>query len=330
MAAKTQSDSGAATAVSSRSPSRVASADPREVFEQTEYELGDEIGRGGMGLVYRAVHRKLKRPVAVKLLTDRRIEDAQAVARFLREMEIVGQLDHPNLVRAHDAGEIEGVHFLAMELVEGVDLHHLVRAVGRLSVADACELTRQAAIGLQYAHQRGLVHQDVKPSNLLLSREGVVKVADLGLARLDSWRESADVLNSSDRIVGTFDFMAPEQAHGSGHVDIAADIYGLGCTLFYLLVGRAPFAHPSHDTPVKKIMAHVVEPPPAVHELRPDVPLEVSRMIERALAKKPQDRFAQPAEVGEALAPFAAGFDLPRLAQRAIEKLARVSPSTSP
>jgi hypothetical protein len=324
MAANAQSDS-AATAVSSRKGSRVSLGDPRDVFEHTEYELGDEIGRGGMGLVYRAIHRKLKRPVAVKLLTDRRIEDAQAVARFLREMEIVGQLDHPHLVRAHDAGEIDGVHFLAMELVEGIDLHHLVRAVGPLSVADACELTRQAAIGLQYAHQRGLVHQDVKPSNLLLSREGVVKVADLGLARLDTWRESADLLNSSDRIVGTFDFMAPEQAHGSQHVDIAADIYGLGCTLFYLLVGRAPFAHPSHDTPVKKILAHVAEPPPAAHEVRSDIPLPVSQIIERALAKKPQDRFPQPAEVAEALAPFTAGCDLPRLAAKAIDELASVA-----
>jgi len=149
-----------------------------------QYEIVEQIGRGGMGTVYNAVHTRLKRPVAIKVLSAGRLQDPQAIARFQREMEAVGRLDHPNLVRAHDAGEVDGQHFLVMEFLDGTDLTKLVRQGGPLPVADACEVVRQAALGIQYAHEHGLVHRDVKPSNIMLTTAGQVKVLDLGLARI--------------------------------------------------------------------------------------------------------------------------------------------------
>ena len=149
-----------------------------------QYELLAEIGHGGMGTVYKAVHLRLKRPVAIKLLAAQRIRRPQTISRFLREMEAVGRLNHPNIVQATDAGEIEGQHFLVMEYLDGQDLTQVVRAQGPLPIAEACEVIRQAAMGLQYAHEHGLVHRDVKPSNLMLTSDGTVKLLDLGLARL--------------------------------------------------------------------------------------------------------------------------------------------------
>ena len=197
-----------------------------------QYQLIEELGHGGMGYVYKALHTKLKRTVAVKLLPVDRQRLPQAVSRFHREMEAVGRVDHPNIVRAHDAGEADGQFFLAMEFVEGVTLASLVRRLGPLDVADACEVVRQAAIGLQHVHEHGLVHRDVKPSNLMLTTTGVVKVLDLGLARLQVEEYGHGDATASSQIMGSADYMAPEQGSNPRDADARADVYSLGCTLF--------------------------------------------------------------------------------------------------
>jgi serine/threonine protein kinase len=317
------------------------------------YRLGDRIDGGGMGTVYRAFHTRLKRWVALKVIRPDRVDDAKAVARFHREIEAVGRLDHPNVVRATDAGEHAGVHYLVMDLVDGVDLGRLVRRLGRLPVPAACEAARQAAEALQAAHAAGLVHRDVKPSNLLLATDGRVKLLDLGLARLagqpgrDELRQvgvklpdlglarpgearpAGDELTSRGQIMGTLDYMAPEQWEAGHAVDIRADLYSLGCTIFTLLVGRPPFWGPEYDTWARKMAAHLNHAPPAVGDLRPDIPPGLAPLITRLLAKDPAARFATPAAVAKALAPFAAGADLRPLARRAMDGPAESPPSAS-
>jgi len=288
-----------------------------------EYQLLEKLGQGGMGAVYKARHTKLKRVVAIKVLPKEKIPNQRTVTRFEREMEAVGQLDHPNIVRAHDAREIDGMHFLVMEYVEGQDLSAVVQR-GPLAVADACEVIRQAALGLQYAHEHRLVHRDIKPSNLMLSfppspsgrgagGEGVIKILDLGLALLSSPETGKEELTSEGQPMGTADYMAPEQTTDSHAVDIRADVYSLGCTLYKLLTGRAPFYGEKYKTAVQKMMAHLVEQAPRVESLRSEVPPKLAAIIHRMLAKKPEDRFATPGEVAAALEPFAVSSDLRRL-----------------
>ncbi len=216
-----------------------------------QYQLVEKLGHGGMGDVYKAFHTKLKRTVAVKLLPAYRQRSPQAVMRFHREMEAVGRVDHPNIVRAHDAGEADGQFFLVMEFVEGVTLSSLVCSVGPLEVANACEIIRQAAVGLQHAHEHDLVHRDVKPSNLMLTTTGVVKVLDLGLARLQEACGDGDA-TASGQIMGSADYMAPEQGSNPRDADARADVYALGCTLYFFLAGRPPFGDQRHRTSLQK------------------------------------------------------------------------------
>ncbi len=312
------------------------------------YELIAQLGRGGMGTVYKARHTKLDKIVALKVLPAVRMQNAEAVNRFEREMKAVGKLCHPNIVAAHDAGEIDGTHYLVMELVDGLDLSTLLRAVGAaagssqtgsaskppkeessaaspatprkaMTVADACELVRQAAVGLQEAHEHGMVHRDIKPSNLMLARQRhgkpLVKILDLGLALLDE-ANAADrrELTTTGQLMGTLDYMAPEQGTDSHSVDIRADIYALGATLFKLLVGRVPF---SGDTPLKLMMAKASKPAPSVGSVRDDLPAELVAVVDRMLALDPADRYARPADVAEALAPFCAESDLAELLKQA-------------
>ena len=279
------------------------------------YRVVARIAEGGMGTVYEAVHTKLGKPVALKILTARLMLDESAVRRFEREMKAVGRLEHPNVVSATDAGEAEGVHYLAMELVQGLDLSRLVKKLGPLPVADACELIRQAALALHYVHQQGLVHRDVKPSNLMLTNKGQVKLLDLGLALLADPHE-AD-LSIIHQVLGTLDYIAPEQADDSHQVDCRADVYSLGCTLYGLLCGKAPFADGRNSSAYKKIVAHRELPPPSLRRRRTDVPEEVVDLIQRMLAKAPNDRPQTADEVATTLGPAAAGADLAGLAARA-------------
>lgn len=270
-----------------------------------DYRLLEQIGRGGMGAVHRAEHVRLKRPVAIKLLLTDRLQDDSAIARFNREMEAVGKLDHPNIVRATDAGDHDGTHFLVMELVDGPNLSQVARTLGPLDVADACELVRQAAEGLQHAYEHGLVHRDIKPSNLLLAGNGTVKILDLGLALLRESPVEQDELTSSGQIMGTLDYMAPEQASDTHGVDIRADLYSLGCTLYHLLAGAPPFRGSQYSTILKKMMAHAQTPVPPLSNVRSDIPSELWAILDQLLAKEPSDRYATPEQVAAALQPFA-------------------------
>jgi serine/threonine protein kinase len=283
-----------------------------------EYELLAELGSGGMGTVYRARHTRLDKTVALKILAPGSLIDDEVVARFDREMKAVGRLNHPNIVQAHDAGEIGGTRFLVMEYVDGMSLATLIDACGPLPVAAACELIRQAAIGLDHAHRQGLVHRDIKPSNLMLDSHGQVKILDFGLAMFQPGQlAGAERITASGQAMGTIDYMAPEQAESSRTVDIRADLYSLGCTLYKLLSGRAPFSGPKYQDPLNKVMAHAREPVPPIRKVRPDVPAELAAVLDRLLAKDPAGRFSAPAELVAAIGPLAGGSDLRELLARA-------------
>jgi serine/threonine protein kinase len=271
------------------------------------YRLLHPLGEGGMGQVFQAKHQRLQRIVALKVIRqDVLSRDPEAIRRFQREAEAAAQLSHPNVVLVYDADQAGDTHFIAMEYVEGVDLHRLVRDRGPLTFGCAIEFIRQAALGLQHAHEHGMVHRDIKPSNLLVTRpddlkQSRVKILDLGLARLArSGREgeAASQLTRLGVVMGTPDFIAPEQARNSRDVDIRADLYSLGCTLYYLLTGRPPFPE---GTVVEKLLMHQLDAPRPVCLYRADTPLAIERIVERLLAKQPVDRFQTPAELVEVL-----------------------------
>jgi serine/threonine protein kinase len=310
-----------------------AANDAADVFSGiADYQVIEKIGQGGMGVVYAARHTKLDRPVAVKVLRSDRLARADSNARFMQELRAIGKLDHPNIVRAYDAREADGQHFLVMELVKGIDLSALVDAEGVLPVADACELVRQAAIGLQHAHEHNLVHRDVKPSNLMLSPGGVVKLLDLGLSRLHAdkirsgWDAPASIGSSSDtdkleqsreltesqQIIGSIDYMAPEQCLDGRSADARSDVYGLGATLFKLLTGRAPYASREFDTMGKKLAAIGGPAPTPMKINRSDLPSGLVVILARMLDKSQDARFQTAGEVAEALAPYSRGHNVQR------------------
>jgi serine/threonine protein kinase len=291
-------------------------------FQLRQYRILEKLGQGGMGTVYKALHVRLNQVVAIKMIRPDRQSDFQVVARFHREMKTLGSLRHPNVIQVTDADEADGFDYLVMEYVEGIDLGRLVRCLGQLAVADACELARQAAVGLQHVHDQGLVHRDLKPSNFLVSCDGCVKVLDWGLALRSAAGGVSDDLTSPGLMMGTADFVAPEQVGDPHHVDGRADLYSLGCTLYCLLASRPPFYGARYPSNAKKIAAHVNEPVPPIQELRPDVHEELAALIGQLLAKDPAGRPACSAEVAERLAPFAKGSDLPGVvgAARALEE----------
>lgn len=296
------------------SVSGIARAAPKQLGE---YDLLDHIGAGGMGTVYRARHRRLRKIVAIKILPVDSQDKPDSLARFEREMIAVGRLEHPNIIRAHDAGEENGLHYLVLEFADGYDLSKLSRRMGPMPVADGCELIRQAAVGLQYAHEYELVHRDIKPSNLLLTRSGIVKILDLGLAQLsgESLPAASEGLTTTGQIMGTLDFLAPEQADDTHSVDIRADIYSLGCTFYSLLIGHAPFVGESYSTPVRKIGAHMNRPVPDMRELREDVPDGLVEILNRMTAKSAADRYEDPGEVAVALTQYSNGHNLVALVE---------------
>jgi formylglycine-generating enzyme required for sulfatase activity len=227
------------------------------------------------------------------------------VARFEREMEAVGALDHPHIVRAMDAGEFGGTHFLVMEYVEGSDLSALVKEQGTLSVRDACKVIRQAAMGLQHAHEHGLVHRDIKPSNIFVTKAGQVKLLDLGLARISRLDDEHAGITSSGQVLGTPDYMSPEQWDDTHSVDARADLYALGCALHFVLTGYAPFsAEGSRPSMTRLMRAHVEGSIPDLIAARSDVPAALNEIHRRLMAKKAEDRFQKAAEVVDALEPF--------------------------
>jgi serine/threonine protein kinase len=291
-------------------------SDQPELTRIGPYEVVAKLSRGGMGTVYKAVHPKLQRTVAIKILPAGRMQEAGAVARFEREMKVIGGLVHRNIVAATDAGEVDGMHYLVMEYVDGVDLSTLVRRVGPLAAADACEIIRQAALGLKEAHERGIIHRDIKPSNLMLTDEGtpdaepIVKVLDFGLARLAPIEAEPDELTIAGQIMGTLQYMAPEQCASIRDVDARADIYSLGATLYRLLSGDAPFSDGRFDSPLALVAALANESPASLATLRGDLPPRLVAIVERMMAKDPAARFVALDEVLAALAPFSKGAQL--------------------
>ncbi len=267
------------------------------------YVLLERLGEGGMGAVFKARHSLMNRLVAIKVIRKERLGAPDAVRRFYREVQAVGQLSHPNIVIAYDAAQVGDTHLFAMEYVEGMDLAKLVRQKGMLPVGEACEYIRQAALGLQHAHEHGLVHRDIKPANLLVTaRGGMVKVLDMGLARLqEGGDDERTQLTQEGSVMGTPDFIAPEQAMDSHKVDIRSDIYSLGCSLYFLLSRRVPFPG---DTLTQKLIKHQLHEPPPIEQFRPDLPPALVAVVRKMMAKRPADRYQTPAEAAGALAPF--------------------------
>ncbi len=257
------------------------------------YLILDKVGAGGMGQVLKARHRRMNRVVALKMLPESMTASEKAHQRFHREWEAAARLEHPNVVTAHDADESHGVHFLVMQYVEGRDLAAHVKHGGPLSVAQAVECILQAAEGLRYAHGEGVIHRDVKPSNLLLGRDGRVRILDLGLARLDH-ASDGDELTRTGAVMGSIDYMAPEQAEDTKQADGRSDVYSLGCTLHFLLTGSP--AYPG-EAAVEKLLAHQRRPIPLLRSVRGDVPEGLDAALQKMLAKNPADRYADMAEV---------------------------------
>jgi serine/threonine-protein kinase len=269
------------------------------------YVLMERIGQGGMGQVFRAKHRIMDRVVALKIIRPERLANPDLVRRFRREIKLAGQLAHPNIVAAYDADEVRGTFFLVMEFVEGIDLARYVEKNGRRPVPQACDWVRQVALGLQHAHERGMVHRDIKPANLLLAvKENVVKVLDMGLARLNHGadaEQTAAGLTQEGTVMGTPDYMAPEQAEESTGVDIRADIYSLGGTLYFLLAGHVPFPG---GTLAQKLRKHAQAEPEPLAARRDDVPAGLAAVVRKMMAKRPEERQQTPGEVAAALGPF--------------------------
>jgi serine/threonine-protein kinase len=284
------------------------------------YVLMQKLGEGGMGAVYKARNWKLGRIVALKVIRKERLNNETITRRFRREIEAAAQLSHPNIAHAYDADEVAGTHFFVMEFVEGRDLAQVVKEGGPLPVAEACDYIRQAALGLQHAHERGLVHRDIKPSNLLLAvsrppnvaevsatsatRNGrettsIIKLLDMGLARLErTASEHSTTLTQEGAVMGTPDYIAPEQARDSHSADIRADLYSLGCTLYFLLTGKPPFPGGSLS---EKLLKHQLQEPRPVEQLRAEVPPALAQLVRKLMAKRPEQRFQTPSELAVAL-----------------------------
>lgn len=278
-----------------------------------QYRILDELGRGGMGRVFKAIHLTMNRVVALKVLTAHFGRTERARDLFFREMQAIARLSHPNIVTAYDAGKLGERAYLVMEYVDGPSLDQLVQRQGPLPVGQACEFVRQAALGLQYAFEKGMVHRDIKPGNLLLAREGgttggcQVKILDFGLARLNEpqpfeMHDPDTILTCENVVLGTPDFVSPEQARNLHSADIRSDLYSLGCTFYYLLTGEVPFPD---GTVMEKLIRHTTDAPTPVARCRPEVAAPIAAIVDRLLSKKPADRFETPAELAAALQPFA-------------------------
>jgi len=267
-------------------------------FKVDRYVLEELIGQGGMGRVYLARDTRLKRRVALKILAPERISNPRAVARFQREARVGAQLQHENLVRVYDFGESNGRFFLVMEFIEGKTIGHLLSEQGPMPPATAARLVQQVAQGLAHAHRKGMIHRDVNPYNILVTHEGIAKLADLGLA-IDIADE--DRVTREGATVGTFDYVAPEQARHSHSADIRSDIYSLGCTLYHMLSGQVPFPSPSLP---EKLLAHQAMEPTPLEQLVPGLPACLADVVRTMMRKKPEERYGTPAQVVQALDPF--------------------------
>lgn len=264
-----------------------------------EYILLDHIARGGMGQVFRARHCVMQRDVAIKFMLPSHEDDDETSKRFRREVQTASKLSHPHIVTALDAGQRDGMCYLVMEYVDGVTLSKFVQTRGPMSVDQTVDCILQAALGLEYSHEHGIVHRDIKPTNLLLTNDGKIKILDMGLARIQPAISSSadpelDQLTEKGQLLGTIDFMAPEQALDPRGVDKRADIYSLGCTMYYLLTGESPF---HGDSATTRLVAHRESPIPTLFDVRPDIPNALDQCFFRMMAKDVKDRYQDMGDV---------------------------------
>jgi len=284
-----------------------ADDEPFELADHPRYRVVRLLGQGGMGAVYLAEHRHMGRSVALKVINPDLLNRPGSLPRFQQEVRAAAKLDHPNIVAAYDADHASSLHFLVMEYVEGQNLADYLDEKGPLPVSLACDIIRQAALGLHHAHERGMVHRDIKPHNLMLTPSNQVKVLDFGLARFaaDSIQtsevsETSEVfgLTGASTFVGTTDYIAPEQARDAHAADGRADIYSLGCTLYHLLTGNPPFPE---GPALEKLCRHAAEEPYPLCAQRTDVPGALAAVVSRMMAKKPEDRYQSAAEAAAVL-----------------------------
>lgn len=273
------------------------------------YRVMDKIGAGGMGIVYLGEHDKLKRRVAIKILPEDKTRDKLALERFYREARAAAALDHPNIVKAFDVSEHQGLHYLVMEYIDGNNLQKYVDTKGTLPWKTAVNIVIQACKGLQHAHERNMVHRDIKPANILVDKAGQVKILDLGLARSFQITQDNLTMDLSDGkdVMGSIDYIAPEQAIANNVVDIRADIYSLGATLYCLITGKPPV----EGTTAQKLLQHQMTMPAPVNRDHPEVPEGVAQVIAKMLAKKPDHRYRTPNDVAHALTPFISSLSQP-------------------
>ncbi len=271
-------------------------------FKLGKYKLLSLLGKGGMSQVYLAEHTLMKRKVAIKVLPANRVKDSTYLERFRIEARAAAKLDHPNIVHAYDIDQDGNTHYLVMEYVEGQDLHIHVKEKGSLDYNTSADYIAQVANGLYHAHEMGLVHRDIKPANCLLDKKGTVKLLDMGLARLVG-DEASLTLDNNENVLGTADYLAPEQALNSHTADPRADIYGLGCTLYFLLTSHPPFPD---GTISERLLKHQVEEAPSIFNDRPDAPPALVNICKRMMAKKPDDRYQTANDVAERLSDWLA------------------------
>jgi serine/threonine protein kinase len=294
-------------------------------FTIGKYKVLEKLGSGGMGQVFLCEHKLMRAKRAIKILPTAKAQDEAALGRFYREARAVAAIDHPNIVHAYDIDQDENLHFLVIEYVDGSSLQDMVKKSGPLSVLRSCHYIRQSAIGLEHARRVGLVHRDIKPGNILVARDGAVKILDMGLARF--FNDDEDILTKKfdEAVLGTADYLAPEQAIDSHEVDIRADIYSLGATFYYLLTGKTPFPE---GTIAQKLLWHQTRKPRPVREMRPELPAALDAIVLKMMAKDPAQRYQTPADVADALAPFTAApieappeSEMPRLSPAAMGKV---------
>jgi serine/threonine protein kinase len=313
---------------------------PPELANNPHYEILRELGRGGMGVVYLAHNKLMDRLEVLKVVNKAHLDHPGAVERFLREIRAAAKLSHANVVAAYSAVQQGELLAFAMEYVEGQDLASLVKSQGPLPVANACFYVQQAALGLQHAYEKQMVHRDIKPQNLILAREGkkhLVKVLDFGLAKVMREKTDDTGLTGEGRMLGTPDYIAPEQTLDAAKADIRADIYSLGCTLYFLLSGRAPFSANSLGA---ILLAHQMQEAKTLNLVRPEVPQELAAVVRKMMAKSPVQRYQTPREVAQALAPFIKPGAAPKSsaelssgtpeAKPIVKKTARLDPPPAP
>ena len=289
-------DSGGGSSISRPAPppGRSPTAEIGRLLEGTmlgPYRLDEFVGGGGMGAVFRALDTTLDRTVAVKVLARRESDDEETLRRFRNEAQSAARLDHENIGRVHAVGSEGDWHYIVFEFIEGTNVRDLVREQGPFDPGRTIDVAIQVADALEHASEREIVHRDIKPSNIVITPAGRARIVDMGLARLHQVAGDAD-LTVSGMTLGTFDYISPEQARDPRSADVRSDLYSLGCTMFFMLAGRPPFAE---GTMVQKLLQHQQSEPPAIDELRPDVPRRLAAIIGRLMAKDPLDRYQRPA-----------------------------------